>query len=46
MKTYEDLSHNQIIPLERSDVVKTNRFFDKSAVASMNVCCMISVGPN
>ena len=42
MKTYEDLSHNQNIPLERSDVVKTTRFFDKSAVASMNVCCMIS----
>ena len=42
MKTYEDLSHNQNIPLERSDVVKTTRFFDKSAVASMNVCYMIS----
>ena len=37
MKTYEDLSHNQNIPLEQSDVVKTTRFFDK-----MNVCCVIS----
>ena len=43
MKTYEDLSHNQNgIPLERSEVVKTTRFFDKSAVASMNVCCTSS----
>ena len=41
VKTYEDLSHNQNIPLEWSDVVKTPRFFDKIAVASMNVCCMI-----
>ena len=41
MKTYEDLLHKQNIPLERSDVVKTTRFFDKIAVASMNVCCMI-----
>ena len=37
MKTYEDISHNQNIPLKRSDVVKTTRFFDKSADASMNV---------
>ena len=29
MKTYEDLSHNQNIALERSDVVKTTRFFDE-----------------
>ena len=42
VKTYEDLSHNQNIPLERSDVVKTTGFFDKSAIASMDVCCMIS----
>ena len=42
MKTYGDLSHNQNIPLEWLDVVKTIWFFDKSVVASMNVCCMIS----
>ena len=42
MNTYEDLSHNQSIPLEQSDVVKTTKFFDKSVVASMYVCCMIS----
>ena len=40
IKTYKDLSHNQNIPLERLDV-KTIRFFDKSMIASMNVCCMI-----
>ena len=42
MKIYEDLAHNQNIPLERSDVVKTTKFFDKSVIASMHVCFMIS----
>ena len=39
---YLFVSHNQNIPLERSDVVKTTKFFDKSVVASMYVYCMIS----